>query len=151
MQQQQQLAASGTAIHLLPSSPLHGTTLMTQMHAALAAVGVLPQPPQALPTHTTAQPTHPRVTPAAVTQSMPSLSAETSSRPSRVEFIQPQPLLSRAAVATARQALLLASTSHAAVAAATVTTIPTPSASALQLSTSQPYSQGFFAAFPMYF
>ncbi|KAK6114573.1 Ataxin-1 and HBP1 module (AXH) family protein [Brugia pahangi] len=111
LQQQQQLAASGTAIHLLPSSPLHGTTLMTQMHAALAAVGVLPQPPQALPTHTTAQPTHP-----------PSL-------------------LSRAAVATARQALLLASTSHAAVAAATVTTIPTPSASSLQLSTSQPYSQ----------
>ncbi|EJW86672.1 hypothetical protein WUBG_02417, partial [Wuchereria bancrofti] len=141
LQQQQQLAASGTAIHLLPSSPLHGTTLMTQMHAALAAVGVLPQPPQALPTQTTAQPTHPRVTPAAVTQSMPSLSAEISSRPSRVEFIQPQPLLSRAAVATARQALLLASTSHAAVAAATVTTIPTPSASSLQLSTSQPYSQ----------
>uniref|UniRef100_A0A1I7VZM0 AXH domain-containing protein n=1 Tax=Loa loa TaxID=7209 RepID=A0A1I7VZM0_LOALO len=141
LQQQQQFAASGTAIHLLPSPPLHGTTLMTQMHAALAAVGVLPQPPQALPTHTTAQLTHPRVTPAAVTQSMPSLSAETSSRPSRVEFIQPQPLLSRAAVATARQALLLASTSHAAVAAATVTTIPTPSASTLQLSTSQPYSQ----------
>ncbi|VBB32855.1 unnamed protein product [Acanthocheilonema viteae] len=139
--QQQQLAASGTAIHLLPSSPLHGTTLMTQMHAALAAVGVLPQPPQPLPTHTTAQPTHQRVTPAAVTQSMPSLSAETSSRPSRVEFIQPQPFLSRAAVATARQALLLASTSHAALAAATVTTIPAPSPSALQLSTSQPYSQ----------
>ncbi|MCP9260371.1 hypothetical protein DINM_003729 [Dirofilaria immitis] len=139
LQQQQQLAASGTAIHLLPSSPLHGTTLMTQMHAALAAVGVLPQPPQALPTHTTAQPTHPRVTTATITQSMPSLSAETSSRPSRVEFIQPQPFLSRAAVA--RQALLLASTSHAAVAAASVTTIPTSSASALQLSTSQPYSQ----------
>uniref|UniRef100_A0A915Q7U2 AXH domain-containing protein n=1 Tax=Setaria digitata TaxID=48799 RepID=A0A915Q7U2_9BILA len=141
LQQQQQLAASaGTAIHLLPSSPLHGT-LMTQMHAALAAVGVLPQPPQAPSTHTTAQPTHPRVTPPAVTQSIPSLSAETSSRPSRVEFIQPQPLLSRAAVATARQALLLAATSHAAVAAATVTSTPTPSASALQLSTSQPYSQ----------
>lgn len=118
---------------------------MTQMHAALAAVGVLPQPPQALPTYTTAQPTHQRVTPAAVTQSMPSLSAETGSRQSRVEFIQPQPILSRAAVATARQALLLASTSHAAVAAATVTTTPTPSVSALQLSTSQPYSQGFFS------
>ncbi|VDK82955.1 unnamed protein product, partial [Onchocerca ochengi] len=146
LQQQQQLAASGTAIHLLPSSPLHGTTLMTQMHAALAAVGVLPQPPQALPTHTTAQSTHPRVTSAAVTQSMPSLSAETSSRPSRVEFIQPQPHLSRAAVATARQALLFASTSHAAAApttttTTTITTIPTSPASSLQFSTSQPYPQ----------
>uniref|UniRef100_A0A0R3S5E6 AXH domain-containing protein n=1 Tax=Elaeophora elaphi TaxID=1147741 RepID=A0A0R3S5E6_9BILA len=138
LQQQQQLVAPGTAIHLLPSSPLH-PTLMAQMHAALTAFGVLPQSPQSLPTHTTAQPTHQRVTPAAVTQSIPSLSAETSSRPPRVEFIQPQPLLSR--VTSARQALLLASTSHAAVAAATVTTIPTPSASALQLSTSQPYSQ----------
>lgn len=113
------------------------------MHAALAAVGVLPQPPQALPTHTTAQLMHPNVTPAAIAQSMPSLSAETSSRPLRVEFMQPQPLLSRAAAATARQALLLASTSHAGVAAAPITTIPTPSVSALQLPASQPYSQGF--------
>ncbi|VDM97759.1 unnamed protein product [Thelazia callipaeda] len=139
---------SVTASSVIPSAPqpqstLHGSSsshLLAQMHAALAVVGVLPSSQSSLSqVFQQAPTTAARVTTASTTTHLLSstLGAETSSLTSRMEFMHPQPLISRVAAA-ARQPLLIPS---AGTASSHVLATTSSQAVYHQPSVSQPYSQ----------